>query len=1805
MKPGRALSWVLPLLMVLLVPEEARSNLRSTQGAEAKAAPSGIASAASGAALKEIGGMRITNVPSRPQDIPDEYRKLLLSQPPAEQASTPECQAQGKPGTGSASEASSGEKPGCASQPGQTSQPGERLTEEEREALWGRDSLAPPRLDCKATPAPAPCAAQGVASLNAVGQLPVAEGNPVNPLTGQKYQVELDEAALPGPLGLEIRRHYNSGLTAVDHPLGRGWVFSYDTRLFLTRTTVQIIQADGHRLIFRRPLEDGGQSAMPSARGVQGVGKDGSSRRATASGASRGPSGAVRHSPGVPMPDKDEAALCSSERPEDGIVRLLPEGGYRWEWPNGRWLDFDRQGYLVQIREPKEGPKDGRRAEPAFFTLQIQRDAQGRMQQVTDPAGRTMRFDYDRNGHLRHIDHPGGRWTYRRSAQGQLLLATAPGGARRRYRYEDAGFPFALTAIEGEAPALRRSVRMGTWRYDHQGRVIEYQGPKQQLRFAYHPADAQGIHQTVVTDSQGRIKTYRFRDAGGTWQVLSITGQDCAHCEEADRYFRYDARGRLVGMRRQLDAAQGSLLSVFRIEHDRQGRIARVWQRGWRVDSELRDQPPEPEARLMLFRRYEYADDRSRLPSLVARPSVEPGKEYTVRYQYRLIAGQERPVRITEGGYTHGQWIERSVTIDYDAQGRVSRLDGPLPGELDRIEVRRVADERAARPEARAAGGVAAPAGGVLRPDAVPGADGGVNRGERSGVEGIDASKPARFVLVDGLGREVHVAQQAPRGWLASSLAWLQDNGSFHRQAGMLHHRAGNGAEQQVVFDDFGRITQTRSPDAGVETFWHDAADRVIRQTDATGAEVRIDYDDFGRPLDRLVLGADGWQERTQYRYQGAQLVEVQHPVATERYAHDAQGRVVMRAATIHPPGSGREQRFVTRFGYTGDGLLPVQVILPNGAIVARQLDAQRHTVHLLNQSSRQVPSLLYRRELWGARQGDGSRVERWQFGNRTERQLHWRPDGKLLALQDRAVKVVDPDSRRLARAALKGATPGALEDGTKGDGSGAPSTAADWPTTVLSAERLHYRPDGRIEAIHSPGRLQRFAYNTGGQLIIAEDQALGTQVGEAGPADAPAAWWYAYDDNGNRLFTGWYRAGEHPSARMDAAVEGRKDEEPDVHGSHAPVAPGSNRYRDQPYDAAGRLLRWQGWTIDWHPGGQIVRMRHEDGRQLRYFHNHRGERVAREENGQWSFFDYYEGKLQAEQSPVHPQMRAWWYEGEIPVVVIEGTGEAQVPDAGARQTKGRWFAGWLGGREKPLYRLFWLHLDHLGLPLAMSDEHGRQVWQQQYGPFGERHPSAPKVGNRAADPRLRFPGQWIDHSTGLHYNLMRDYDPSSGRYLSPDPLGLRAGPNPYLYVGGDPLRHVDPSGLLLFAFDGTFNDAGAQTNVWKFAQLYRAGGNGASPWEGHRAYLAGVGVMGGPNTAYRTQSNEGTALGEGISAEHWKENIEYHVQQFRMAVNNLRPGETLNIDVVGFSRGAAQALEFGRLIARELRSGQLANAQQVNLRFMGLLDPVATNMYELERNRGPYELARDRGAGNQTSLPQRADLSWETACNPMGVDAEWKSVLNIIAAHDQRDAFFNTGSLGSQLVRHGEAAAREEFALAGAHSDIGGGYADGGDLSDVALWALIERAQAAGVQLVEPRAEWQRADNPLLHIEWTPLVDGSMDGREVLVDGQWKSAAASGVRGMEVVHTDIWPDRKPAQAYEHGGLARLNGEAIPMSEPANMQMGAAGPANFPPLGGVLSANVLSGKPFASLPVDMQKYCAYLLGQKFLQKCPY
>ncbi|MDR1529990.1 MAG: hypothetical protein LBS40_06290, partial [Burkholderiales bacterium] len=137
---------------------------------------------------------------------------------------------------------------------------------------------------------------------------------------------------------------------------------------------------------------------------------------------------------------------------------------------------------------------------------------------------------------------------------------------------------------------------------------------------------------------------------------------------------------------------------------------------------------------------------------------------------------------------------------------------------------------------------------------------------------------------------------------------------------------------------------------------------------------------------------------------------------------------------------------------------------------------------------------------------------------------------------------------------------------------------------------------------------------------------------------------------------------------------------------------------------------------------------------------------------------------------------------------------------------------------------VFYVYPDHLGTPRAITDDQNRTVWYWNYDePFGKTEPNEDPNGLGDFTYNLRFPGQYYDAETRLHYNWHRDYDASTGRYIQSDPIGLEGGINIYAYVEGNPIMFTDPWGL----FTITVDDSGGRNGSTYGGTMTVVGNNG------------------------------------------------------------------------------------------------------------------------------------------------------------------------------------------------------------------------------------------------------------------------------------------------------------------------------------------------------------------------------------------
>jgi RHS repeat-associated protein len=209
---------------------------------------------------------------------------------------------------------------------------------------------------------------------------------------------------------------------------------------------------------------------------------------------------------------------------------------------------------------------------------------------------------------------------------------------------------------------------------------------------------------------------------------------------------------------------------------------------------------------------------------------------------------------------------------------------------------------------------------------------------------------------------------------------------------------------------------------------------------------------------------------------------------------------------------------------------------------------------------------------------------------------------------------------------------------------------------------------------------------------------------------------------------------------------------------------------------------RPQRWRYRWNAHSQLSEFITPGGERWRYAYDPFGRRIRKEKLSdiaagtravgceyQWSGDQLIaETPVYADGTAAYEEIIHWLYApgGLTPV---------------ARQEKGK---------------LHYVVSDHMGTPRELLTEQGKRAWAGRLSLWGKGSQWA--VAANDADKlscNLRFAGQYEDEESGLHYNRFRYYDTETGQYLTPDPIGLAGGVNPYGYVH-NPLGWVDPLGL-------------------------------------------------------------------------------------------------------------------------------------------------------------------------------------------------------------------------------------------------------------------------------------------------------------------------------------------------------------------------------------------------------------------------
>jgi RHS repeat-associated protein len=318
----------------------------------------------------------------------------------------------------------------------------------------------------------------------------------------------------------------------------------------------------------------------------------------------------------------------------------------------------------------------------------------------------------------------------------------------------------------------------------------------------------------------------------------------------------------------------------------------------------------------------------------------------------------------------------------------------------------------------------------------------------------------------------------------------------------------------------------------------------------------------------------------------------------------------------------------------------------------------------------------------------------------------------------------------------------------------------ASWTWGNGQAYQRIYDSDGRIQSVTIAGTVRTYGFDTASRI---------TGLTDTGVAPAVATIGY---DNLDRL-TSAINGTAYNELFVYDLIGNRTSET--VGGVTTALTYGttSNRLTQIGtqvigYDNAGNTASDGTFTYGYSQRNRLVQVSQGSSTVATYKHNAFGERVTKTLGGTTTTFVFDEdGHLLGEYGASGSLIQETVWLEDTPIATLR-------PKTGGVDIDYVW-------------------ADHLDTPRAVttSDAANTLLWKWDSEPFGATTPEVQSITYN-----LRFPGQYFDVETAKHYNYFRDYDPSLGRYLRADPVGLVAGVNLYSYVYSDPLASFDELGL-------------------------------------------------------------------------------------------------------------------------------------------------------------------------------------------------------------------------------------------------------------------------------------------------------------------------------------------------------------------------------------------------------------------------
>ncbi|GAB2490111.1 RHS repeat-associated core domain-containing protein [Arenimonas alkanexedens] len=1088
-----------------------------------------------------------------------------------------------------------------------------------------------------------------------------------------------------------------------------------------------------------------------------------------------------------------------------------------------------------------------RHAEDPTRDLAYAYDGNGYLSELTDGVGRKLSFHYSviemsrpvggsnvvvaSKRVLTEVVLPDGKvHEYSYDASGNLAAVVRPDGSARQYHYDESahvGAPSAglMTGISDNGQ------RYATFIYDAYGRVTSsaLAGGAERTELTYISRDI-----VDVTTANGLVRRYTYQPgvqrrllsvADSFGSIQNIYGSDGRRTESVDRAGRRTRYAYTGGKVSQVTEAPGTDLErVTVINRDTFGRVT-----GSLVSGKVGG------AMVPLSRSARSLDAQGRVLASCAVDPSGPGTSYACGSAADAPAG----VRQTAFNYCS----EADVSADPAAcplVGLLRSVDGPLAGMADRVQYvyRNASDITSCGINT----GNCHRKGDLWKVFDASGRETEIVRHDLAG----------RIVRIRDMNQVITILDHDALGRLSSQTVLGTDpNSSLDDMRSTLAYDA-NGLVQQITQPDgvlvrFGydaarRLTLIEDSLGNTINYSLDGAgNRFAEQTrDAEGVLARSLsrlFDDLGR----VVTLADANANATQLDYDAAGQVDMVTDALgrTTDNAYDALGRLRESIANVAGTGSERAQtRFdydaldrlttvidpkglVTSYGYDGLGNL-TQLVSPDtgtatytydeagnrisavdarGVLTLYAYDGQSRLTGIDRPSAGQDTGFVYDAVPAACAAGETFGIGR--LGTLTDpsgsTQFCYDRRGNLVrkvqavtgAAASRTVRYSHNLADRLVTMTYpSGATVTYTRDanGRITGISGKPTAAA---ATVSLVSDVTYLPFGPANVItFGNGRRLTKAYDLNYGIdavtdsaaaglsldlglddvgnVTALDERLATGATAArtvtydgqdrltalknGTANVQS---FTYDATGNRTKKGsavyTYAADSHHLTKIGSTLRSL-----DAAGNTTAI--GTKTYT---YDDAGRMSQYL-------LNGVVNRT---------FAINGLGQRVAKKVPGKATsdtYFVYDEaGHLIGEYRGNGTRIREIVWLDETPVAVLSS-------HAGSTYQ--------------------YVLTDHLNTPRAVVHPGTNAIvwrWDLTGSAFGDHAAQNNPDGDANKYTfNLRYPGQYLDTETGLHYNYFRDYEPGTGRYVQSDPIGLGGGITTFGYVSGSPFGRSDPYGL-------------------------------------------------------------------------------------------------------------------------------------------------------------------------------------------------------------------------------------------------------------------------------------------------------------------------------------------------------------------------------------------------------------------------